>query len=82
MSGARAPRPVCDADRAYRDLLGHPRTEIAGSISVCSPEIPEVRDYPAPVRGGARFVLCNGHLRDLFDELARSRGPVVRPTPA
>ena len=82
MSGARAPRPVCEADRAYRALLGRPLSDMPGPASICSPETPEARDYPAPAPGQARFVLCNGHLRDLFDEQARARSPAVGHAPA
>jgi hypothetical protein len=69
----RPSRAVCDVDRAYRELVGHPRAGTVEGANVCSPEPPEPRDYPASPAAGAKYTLCNGHLRDLFDELGRSR---------
>jgi len=73
MGAPRPARPVCEAPRAYRELLHRPAADAAGPTTECSPEPPEVRDYPAPKGDGARFVLCNGHLRDLFAEQDRER---------
>jgi len=78
MSANRAPRPVCEIDRAYRELIGRPRSESTGTSNPCSPEPPEVRDYPASLLQGRNYFLCNGHLRDLFDELGRTPAPTVR----
>jgi hypothetical protein len=71
--GSRPPRPVCEVDRAYRDLVGHPPAETIGGSNACSPEPPEPRDFPAAPAGEKSYVLCNGHLRDLFAEQARAR---------
>jgi hypothetical protein len=71
MARPGGPRPKCEADRAYRELIGHPPNETVGGSTLCSPEPPEPRDYPPPPAGSPKFVLCNGHLRDLFAELAR-----------
>ena len=68
----RPPRPVCEVDRAYRDLIGRPRSDTLGGGNPCSPEVPEAREYPAPRPAGKNYILCNGHLRDLFDEQARA----------
>jgi hypothetical protein len=81
MSGVRAPRPTCEVDRAYRELLGRPRSATAEADHPCSPEPPEARDYPAPAPGGKNLVLCNGHLRDLFEEQARARPAIPAPPP-
>ena len=70
-------RQKCEVDRAFRELLGHPRTIPSGTESLCSPEAPELRDYPAPPVPGKGYALCNGHLRDLFDELAHEPRPVA-----
>ncbi len=72
MIPTRAARPICEADRAYRDLIGHLSSETRGGVTICSPEPPEARDFPEPPAGSPKYVLCNGHLRDLFDEQARA----------
>ena len=64
-------RPVCEVDRAFRELLGRPQSSTPEAASVCSPEPPELRVYPAARTPASNYVLCNGHLRDLFDELAQ-----------
>jgi len=79
MAAPRPPRPVCEVDRAFRELLGHPRSDTREAASLCSPEPPVVRDYPATPVPGAAYVLCNGHLRDLFDELSHAPPPAVAP---
>ena len=68
----RPAKPVCEVDRAYRELLGRDRADTAGASSTCSPETPEARDYPSPRAGEPNYFLCNGHLRDLFDELGHA----------
>ena len=80
MGASRNLRPACEFDRAYHELIGASRPEAGGAASPCSPETPEVRDYPAPRTGAAPYVLCNGHLRDLFD--AQSRLAPAVPAPA
>jgi hypothetical protein len=74
-------RPVCEVDRAYRELLGRVRAGTKDAESRCSPEPPVARDYPASRPPGGEYVLCNGHLRDLFDELALPPQPTTAPTP-
>ncbi|MGB6501181.1 MAG: hypothetical protein WBG19_07270 [Thermoplasmata archaeon] len=64
-------RPVCEVQRAYRDLIGRAPAETHGGANPCSPEAPELRSFPVAPTGGAEYTLCNGHLRDLFDELSR-----------
>lgn len=64
------PRP-CEFHRAYLDLASSPGAPEA--TSRCSPESPEPRDFPAPPVGTRPYVLCNGHLRDLYDALDRVR---------
>ncbi len=78
MIPVRAARPVCEVDRANRELIGRAPADTVGGSNACSPEAPEPREFPAPRVGTKNFVLCNGHLRDLFDEQARLR---ARPTP-
>ncbi|MCI4339908.1 MAG: hypothetical protein L3J73_01380 [Thermoplasmata archaeon] len=77
MMPARAARPACEAERAYRDLIGRPSSDTRGGANACSPEVPEARDFPAPPPGGSKYILCNGHLRDLFDEQARAAPSAV-----
>lgn len=67
---ARVPRPVCEYDRAYRELIGKAVAPLP--LTACSPETPEVREYPPPPSGGRQYALCNGHLSDLFDARKRS----------
>jgi hypothetical protein len=65
---------VCEAARAFRELTGRVPEMGPGSASECSPERPEPRSYPAsPGRGSPPYILCNGHLRDLFAAMASSR---------
>ncbi len=78
MAAPRPPRPVCEVDRAFLELVGRPRSETSAASSVCSPEPPELRPFPVPRVGAREYILCNGHITDLFDELARAKGP--RPT--
>lgn len=73
----RSPLPVCEYDKAYRELVSAPPSSPPPARSPCSPEPPEARAYPPPPSGGPEYVLCNGHLSDLFD--ARDRA--TRPTP-
>ncbi|MCI4369885.1 MAG: hypothetical protein L3J81_00985 [Thermoplasmata archaeon] len=73
------PRPVCEVERAYRELVGHGRAGTRDGTSACSPEIPEERSFPAPPDHGTPYTLCNGHLRDLFDEQALARTPAPPP---
>ena len=80
MNANRPPRPSCEFERAYRDLVplsAPPRPEAA-----CSPETPELREYPLPPEGGRRYSLCNGHLSDLFDARDRSTRPSKVPVTA
>lgn len=77
MNATRPPRPVCEVDRAYLDLIPRPRSETVGAASLCSPEVPELREYPAAPAGARNYVLCNGHLTDLLDEQARTRQSTV-----
>jgi hypothetical protein len=76
---ARRPRAVCEVDRAFWELFGHARAGTTGGSGVCSPEAPEPRDFPAPPAGGTKYTLCNGHLRDVFEEQAHIRTPAVPP---
>ncbi|MFY9716985.1 MAG: hypothetical protein WAK40_03505 [Thermoplasmata archaeon] len=71
MIPTRAARPVCEVDRAYRELIGRPPAETTGGSNACSPEAPEPRSFPAAPAGEKEYILCNGHLRDLFDEQAK-----------
>lgn len=73
-----ANRPSCEFERAYRDLV--PLSPTPQPESACSPEVPELREYPLPPNGGRRYALCNGHLTDLFD--ARDRAASPRKIPA
>jgi|GEM_PF-6978223 len=68
------PAKTCEFTRAVGELLG----PVVGAPprSACSPEPPEVRDYPPPRPGSPRYQLCNGHLRDLYEALERSREAV------
>lgn len=75
MTPGRPNRPVCEVDRAFLELLGRPRSDTPEASSLCSTETPEPREYPASPIPGRPYVLCNGHLRDLFDELARAQRP-------
>ena len=77
MSATRTPRPVCEVERAYRELVGRASAETPAGAHPCSPEPAEVREYPLSPSGGPRYVLCNGHLRDLFDEIARLPRPAA-----
>ncbi len=72
MAVGRPNRPGCEIDRAFLELLGRPRSDTPEASSLCSVEPPEPREYPASPIPGRAYVLCNGHLRDLFDELARA----------
>jgi hypothetical protein len=83
MMPARSARPACEVDRAYRDLIGRSPVETKGGSNACSPEAAEPRSFPAPPTGGKSYALCNGHLRDLFDELARlpAKPPSVASVP-
>jgi hypothetical protein len=76
---ARPPQPACEVDRAYRDLIGRAPADTLGGANPCSPEPPVAREFPAPFPAGKNYVLCNGHLRDLFAEQARA---AARPPPA
>lgn len=73
MPASRAPRPACDYERAYRELVGGSPVPPARP---CSPEVPEPRAYPAPPAGSTGYALCNGHLSDLFDARERAARPV------
>ena len=71
-------RRTCDFDRALADL-GTPSEDIPKfARQACSPEEPEIHDYPGPPPGGSPYALCNGHIRDLFQLLA-DRRTVVPP---
>lgn len=74
MTAGRPNRPMCEVDRAFLELLARPRSDTAEASSRCSAEPPEPREYPASPFPGRVYVLCNGHLRDLFEELARVQG--------
>lgn len=63
----RPARPVCEFKRAHRELLGVEAQSVEDHG--CSPDTPEPRAYPVSVSGGRPFVLCNGHLRDVFSAL-------------
>jgi hypothetical protein len=79
-SSETLPRPkgspqVCQFAGVYFELLGMAPKD--SQNHGCSLEPPEPRDYPAPRGGGGRYVLCNGHLRDIYssmEELRDSRG--------
>ena len=73
MSATRIVRPSCEFERAYRDLVPLSATRLPDAA--CSPETPELRDYPLPPDGGPKYALCNGHLTDLFDAQERSARP-------
>ena len=75
MSAGRAGRPSCEYDRAYKELVSTLEPLAQRSPTPCSPEVPEVRDYPPPPAGRPSYVLCNGHLSDLFT--ARERGALI-----
>lgn len=78
MVANRIARPACEFNRAFRELVGIPPTGPEPPMTPCSPETPEARDYPAPPAGAGKFVLCNGHLSDLFDARNRAARPIVR----
>ena len=75
----RRVRQPCDVVRAFHELLGRPWPGPRGDAAGCSPDSPELRDFPAPKRSGENYALCNGHLRDLFDAIA---APPNTPAPA
>ena len=76
----RAPPRQCEIDRAFRELIGRPWLPAPGAGSDCSPDPPESRDYPLSPHNGAKFALCNGHLRDLFEALGHlPRAPATPP---
>ncbi|HTP54965.1 MAG TPA: hypothetical protein VML94_08440 [Thermoplasmata archaeon] len=81
MLPSRAARPVCEVDRAYRELIGRSPAETSGGSNPCSPEAPEPRSFPAARAGEKQYVLCNGHLRDLFDEQAKLSSLKSHPIP-
>ena len=80
MALSRGPRPLCEFDRAYRELVSELPTSPARVRSPCSPEPPEGRAYPPPPSGGPNYVLCNGHLSDLFDARDRAMHPTSHPS--
>jgi hypothetical protein len=65
----RRPPAVCEVARAFGDLVGRPWNEPGGGPNACSPDTPESRDFPANPTGGAKYALCNAHLRDLFEAM-------------
>jgi hypothetical protein len=64
-------KPICEFARAYLELLGAVPSE--AQDHGCSHEPPESREYPAPRGGEVRYVLCNGHLRDIYSSLENSK---------
>jgi hypothetical protein len=70
MVAGQPTRPLCEVDRAFHELLGRHLSATTETRPLCSPETPAAREYPPARSPGASYVLCNGHLRDLFDELA------------
>lgn len=71
-TGQPLPRP-CEVARAFQELLGRSWPGPGDVVAGCSPEPPEIRDFPIPKRPGGNYVLCNGHLRDVLDAIGRAR---------
>lgn len=69
--------PVCEFARAHLDFLGTPPKE--SQTLGCSPEPLELRSHPVPPDGSERYVLCNGHLRDLYSLIDTTRNPARGP---
>ena len=82
MSASKVAPPACEFERAYREMIEDPHSLLPATP--CSPETPEAREYPPAHTGSPRYVLCNGHLSDLFDARERSAHPseIARLTPA
>lgn len=72
MSVIRPPPPPCEYDRACRELIPGSSAAAGRPQAPCSPEPPELRDYPPAPAGSPPFRLCNGHLSDLFDAQERA----------
>jgi hypothetical protein len=75
----RPARRDCEIDRAFRELIGRPWVEAAGSGFGCSPDSPEARDFPVSPGGGPKYGLCNGHLRDIFEALGHRPTTLAPP---
>ena len=58
----------CEFGQALLDLkmMGSGGNRTSGPVGPCSAEKPVAREHPLPPKSGAPYVLCNGHLRDLF----------------
>ena len=77
LPGGRRNHHACEFERAYAELVQPHERGARSPIGLCSDAGAEERSFP-PSPSGKPYFLCNGHLRDLFDELGQIRASETR----